>query len=149
MVCLDILLANLRDVYNTVWGTRHILMIHGLRCLGLGLEQYPATQPRWRHVQLRCSEREAKRREATVMTWLSHIGSVPCHSVHAFHELLPGLQDGTVLALAVRKISSRPVPGVLDKPCTMETRHTNISKCVQDVQTNSRRINLANMLLLD
>lgn len=100
-------------------------------------------------MQLRCSEREAKRREATVMAWLSHIGSVTCHSVHAFHELLPGLQDGTVLALAVRKITSRPVPGVLDKPCTMETRHANISKCAQDVQTTSMRINLANLVSLD
>lgn len=97
--------------------------------VGNDMGQHPATQPRWRCLRLQCTEQEAKRREGIIANWLSHIGSVACHHVHAFYELLPRLQDGTILALVVQQITSRPIPGILGKPCTMETRHANISKC--------------------
>ena len=86
-------------------------------------------QPRWRHLRLQCSEHTAQIREASVAAWLLEIGALQCHRAQMFYELLPRLQDGTILSYAAEQVTARPIPGILGKPRTMDTRHANVKKC--------------------
>jgi hypothetical protein len=95
----------------------------------IDLQHCSVIQPSWRRFRLQGTEREVVERECAMLQWLTDIGAFLCGKPRSFHEAVALLQDGTALAGVVGRLLSRPVPGILHRPCTAETRLANKRKC--------------------
>ena len=88
-----------------------------------------AVQPSWRRVRLQGSEAAVLGREKSALEWLCRVGAFPCERPASFCMAVGRLSDGTHLARLVGQLLGRPIAGILHRPCTNDTRKSNMQKC--------------------
>ena len=87
-----------------------------------------AVQPSWRQVRLQGSEVAARARDSEALEWLCSIGAFPCERPGSFPFAVERLATGTHLARIAGELLDRPITGVLQRPCTDDTRKSNMQK---------------------